>query len=58
MKKMLALILAVVVAMSVMICGAAAEEEWKDFNCAEEQFTTKVPAAAASLYETDNGLVV
>lgn len=58
MKKMLALILAAAVAMSVMICGAAAEDAWKDFNCAEEQFTTKVPAAAASRYETDNGLVV
>lgn len=58
MKKMLVLILAAAVAMGVMICGAAADGEWKDFNCEEEQFTTKVPADAVSRYETDNGLVV
>ena len=58
MKKLLALILAAAVTMAAMICGAGADGEWKDFNCTEEQFTTKVPAAAVSRYETDNGLVV
>ena len=52
MKKMLAMVLAVILALTAMICGAAAEDEWKDFNCAEEQFTTKVPATAVSRYET------
>lgn len=58
MKKMLAMILAAMMAMTAVICGAAAEDEWKDFTCAEEQFITRVPAAAVSRYETDNGLVV
>ena len=58
MKKMLAMVLAVILALTAMICGAAAEDEWKDFNCAEEQFATKVPATAVSRYETENGLVI
>lgn len=58
MKRVLAMILAAVLALTAAICGAAAEDEWKDFTCAEEQFITKVPAAAVSRYETDNGLVV
>ena len=36
MKKMLALILAAAVAMSIMICGAAADGEWADYTCQEQ----------------------
>lgn len=58
MKKVLAMILAAMMVLTAAICGAAAEDEWKDFICAEEQFATKVPADAVSRYETDNGLVI
>ncbi len=58
MKKMLAMILAAILVLTAAICGAAAEDEWKDFTCSEEQFVTKVPAAAVSRYDADKGLVV
>ena len=58
MKKMLAMILAAVMILTAAAYGAAAEEQWKDFICEEEQFRTKVPAIGTARYEEENGGLV
>ena len=58
MKKMLAMILAAVMILTAAVCGAMAEGEWEESFCEEEQFRTKVPAAATARYEKENGGLV
>ena len=58
MKKMLAMILAAVMILTAAACGATAEGEWQEFVCEEEQFRTKVPAAATTRYEKESGGLV
>ena len=57
MRKMLAMILAAMMILAAVTCGASAEE-WKDFFCEEEQFSTKVPASGTTRYEAENGGLV
>lgn len=59
MKKMLALILAAAVAMSIMICGAAADGEWADYTCQEQNFSTKIPTSGTTGYDdTAKGIMI
>ena len=55
MKKLIAIILTLALACAAM---TALAENLVDFNCAEMQFTTKVPADAVSRYEEGTGLRV
>ena len=55
MKRLAALVLMLVLACAALC--AAAEEEWTDFTCKEEQFTTKIPVSALTSYRDERGLV-
>ena len=47
MKKLLTLSLALVLALSLILC-ADAEEQWADYTCAEQQFSTKIPVSGTA----------
>lgn len=51
MKKMLAMILAAILALTAAICGAAADGEWADYTCQEQSFSTKIPTSGTTVYD-------
>ena len=58
MKKLLTLSLALVLALSLILC-ADAEEQWADYTCAEQQFSTKIPVSGTAGYnDQQKGLVI
>lgn len=57
MKKMLALLTVLALLLSLAAGGALAED-WTDYICAEESFSLRVPAGAATFYEEGTGLMI
>ena len=58
MKKLLTLSLALVLALSLILC-ADAEEQWANYTCAEQQFSTKIPVSGTAGYnDQQKGLVI
>ena len=58
MRKCICLFLAMVLLMGCEAVSSSAESTLADFFCAEERFSTRVPAAATAGYEENNGLVI
>ena len=55
MKKLLGILLALVLLLSCGAVFAETDDEWADFHCTEDQFTTKIPAHKNNEYKTDLG---
>ena len=51
MKKLLSVILALTLLLSAALCAASAEDEWADYTCTEQQFTTKIPVSGTTGYD-------
>ena len=59
MRKMIAMVLAAVMALCMLAGMAAAESEWEDRVCEEEGFSTKIPAGGSAKYGKDeSGLII
>jgi hypothetical protein len=59
MKKLLAAILTLSLLMSLVLCGASAEDGYADYTCKEQNFSTKIPLSGTSGYDKDNaGLTI
>ncbi len=57
MKRLIGMVLSLVLLVCCIAVSAAAEE-YVDYTCAEENFSTKIPLAGSSGYETNTGLVI
>lgn len=59
MKKLLAAILTLTLLMSLVLCGASAEDGFADYTCEEQHFSTKIPLSGTSGYDENNaGLTI
>ena len=59
MKKLLSALLALSLLMAYAISSASADEQWADYTCTEQQFSTKIPVSGSSGYDDEiKGLVI
>lgn len=57
MKKLIAVLMTLILS-ALCLAGAAADNEWTDYTCAEEKFSTQIPADGTAVYEEGTGLVI
>ena len=59
MKKLLSVILALSLLLSLALCNASADDGWADYTCEEQNFKTKIPLSGTSGYDdTAKGLKI
>ena len=59
MKKLLSLFLAISLLLLFAAGSASADDEWADYTCNEQQFSTKIPVSGSSGYDDEiKGLVI
>ena len=59
MKKLLTAILTLTLLVSLAFCGASAGDEYADYTCKEQNFSTRIPLSGTSGYDENNaGLTI
>ena len=53
MKKLVSVLL--ILTMATSCAAALADDEWEDYTCEEDGFTTKKPAGAIEVYKSTRG---